>query len=86
MRALPRDECNRQWPGQANYFICAYSGGSSACSGDSGGGFVIHANGAWRIVGVASMVFVVNDECAISLSSGYVRVAWHAGWIRWVMG
>jgi secreted trypsin-like serine protease len=85
MRLLPRYKCNQQWPREAYLFVCPYSGVSSACNGDSGGGFVVPNKGAWRLVGVASKVYVINDQCDVSKSSGYVRVAWHSRWIRHVM-
>jgi secreted trypsin-like serine protease len=86
MRALSRDECNEQWPDQAGYFICAYSGISTMCSGDSGGGFAIFDNGAWRLVGSASMGrTTIEGQCDATWSSGFVRVAQHVNWIRSVM-
>jgi secreted trypsin-like serine protease len=83
MTALSRNDCKQHWYDQGDYFICAYSGTSSACHGDSGGSFILQSwNGYYVVAGVASMVHIVNGDCAVSSASGYVRVSMHLDWIH----
>jgi secreted trypsin-like serine protease len=58
-----------------------FAGTSSACTGDTGGGFVVYYNGAMRVIGVASKVFISNGACVTTKADGYVRVGAFIEWI-----
>ncbi|KAM9733222.1 LOW QUALITY PROTEIN: coagulation factor VII [Menidia menidia] len=68
-----------------NMFCAGYlqAGGRDACSGDSGGPFLVHYRGTWFLTGVVSW----GEKCAAQGKYGvYTRLGNFLGWVRDTMG
>jgi Trypsin len=82
MLVWSRAECKHHYPEQGDFFTCAYSSSAITCSGDTGGAFVVYDNGAMRLIGISSKVFVVNGVCQSASGGGFVRMGAHKKWIE----
>jgi len=80
---LTLSECKTMWSPSmiTDRHVCAYTGETGACSGDSGGPLSCrNGNGAWKLVGIAS--FVYDQKCTVKKPTVYVNVSYYADWIK----
>jgi Trypsin len=61
--------------------LCGHWPTSTACSGDSGAGFVMQIDGTWRVIAVHSFR-LSGAGCDPGRVSGQVRVSDHLSWIN----
>jgi secreted trypsin-like serine protease len=78
--AMSRADCTAAL-GVRESVLCGRWPTSSACSGDSGGGFVVQVAGTWRVIGVHSFR-LSSSNCGPGDVAGQVRVSDHLAWIN----
>jgi len=78
-KLLSKSECKKQ-PWIQAPVICAMSGKSGGCFGDSGGPISCPDQGTWKVVGVAS--FVLDSKCGVHKPTVYTEVAAYCGWVK----
>lgn len=81
--ALSAAECAPMWSPSmiTDRHVCAYTGTTGACSGDSGGPLSCHnGSGNWVLVGIAS--FVYNHQCTVKKPTVYANVSYYLDWIK----